>query len=99
MNIRYIARFSPNIFALALTEFFATAGVDLLFDVTCSAPVMEGKHCRGVVIQGKSGREFIRGTPYLSLPIRKISSRETAEPRLRLESQYGFVRIKRRKRN
>lgn len=60
-EVRYTARFSPNIFALALTEFFAAEGVDLLFDVTCSAPVMEGKHCRGVIIQGKSGREFIRG--------------------------------------
>lgn len=61
-NVRYIVRFSPNIFALALTEFFAVEGIDLLFDVTCSAPVMEGKHCRGVIIQGKSGREFIRGS-------------------------------------
>ena len=60
-EVRYIARFSPNIFALALTEFFAAEGIDLLFDVTCSAPVMDGKHCRGVIIQGKSGREFIRG--------------------------------------
>ena len=60
-EVRYTARFSPNIFALSLTEFFATEGIDLLFDVTCSAPVMEGKHCRGVIIQGKSGREFIRG--------------------------------------
>ncbi len=60
-EVRYIARFSPNIFALALTEFFAAEGIDLLFDVMCSAPVMDGKHCRGVIIQGKSGREFIRG--------------------------------------
>ena len=59
---RYIARYSPNIFAIALTEFFAVEGVDLLFDVTCSAPVMEGKHCKGVIIQGKSGREFIKGS-------------------------------------
>ena len=61
-QVRYIARFSPNIFALALTEFFAAEGIDLLFDVTCSAPVMEEKHCRGVIIQGKTGREFIRGS-------------------------------------
>ena len=60
-EVRYTARFSPNIFALALTEFFVAEGIELLFDVTCSAPVMEGKHCRGVIIQGKSGREFIRG--------------------------------------
>ena len=60
-EVRYTARFSPNIFALALTEFFAVEGIDLLLDVTCSMPVMEGKHCRGVIIQGKSGREFIRG--------------------------------------
>ena len=61
-EVRYIARYSPNIFALALTEFFAAEGVELLFDVTCSAPVMEDKHCKGIIIQGKSGREFIRGS-------------------------------------
>ena len=61
-EVRYIARYSPNIFALALTEFFAVEGVDMLFDVTCSAPVMEGKHCSGIIIQGKSGREFVRGS-------------------------------------
>ena len=59
---RYIARYSPNIFALALTDFFAAEGIDILFDVTCSAPVMEDKHCTGIIIQGKSGREFIRGS-------------------------------------
>ena len=61
-EVRYIARYSPNIFAIALTEFFAVEGVDLLFDVICSAPVMEEKHCKGVIIQGKSGREFIKGS-------------------------------------
>ncbi len=61
-EVRYIASFSPNIFAVALTEFFAAEGIELLFDVTVSTPVMEGKHCKGLIIQGKSGREFIRGS-------------------------------------
>ena len=57
-NVRYIQRFSPQIFAVELTKWVMDAGVDLLFDCVCSKPVMDGAHCRGVITESKSGREF-----------------------------------------
>ncbi len=57
-NVRYTQRFCPQIFAVELTKWVLDAGVDLLFDCICSQPVMEGKHCRGIITESKSGREF-----------------------------------------
>ncbi len=55
---RYITRYSPQIFALALTELLQEEGVEILFDAVVSAPVMTGKHCDGIIVESKSGREF-----------------------------------------
>lgn len=55
---RYITRFSAPLFTLALTEFIKDEDVDILFDTVVSSPVMEGNHCRGLVVENKSGREY-----------------------------------------
>ena len=55
---RYITHYSPYIFALQLTEMLHNAGVTLLFDCNAMIPVMEGKHCIGVVTDSKSGLEL-----------------------------------------
>lgn len=55
---RYVTRFSPAIFSLQLTELMERSGVKLLFDTIVSAPIMDGKHCRGLILESKSGREF-----------------------------------------
>ena len=60
-TVRYIARFSQNIFAIAVLDFLAGTGVEILFDTIVSSSVMKGGHCEGVIVEGKSGREFIRG--------------------------------------
>lgn len=57
---RCMTAFSPCIFALALTELLAAAGVELLFDAVAAEPVMSGTHCDGVIFQTKAGREFRR---------------------------------------
>ena len=58
-NKRYTNRYSPQIFALQLTDLLHREGVQLLFDCIASTPVMEGGHCKGVIVDSKSGREFI----------------------------------------
>jgi len=58
---RYVTRFSAPIFALALTELVYEEGIDLLFDTVVSRPVMEGNHCKGLIVENKSGREFYAG--------------------------------------
>ena len=55
---RYTQKYSPYIFALQLTEEVKKAGVDLLFDCIASYPVMEDKHCAGVITDSKSGLEL-----------------------------------------
>ena len=57
-NVRYVTRFSASIFALELTGLLERAGVKLLFDTVVVEPVMEGKLCKGLVVENKSGLEF-----------------------------------------
>ncbi|MBI4977546.1 MAG: FAD-dependent oxidoreductase [Spirochaetes bacterium] len=55
---RYWTRFSPAIFALTMTELICDHGIDLLYDSVVSMPIMKNGHCEGVIVDGKSGREF-----------------------------------------
>lgn len=50
--------FNPSAFALALEELLVSEGIDILYDAMFSKPVMEGKLCKGVIIEGKDGREY-----------------------------------------
>lgn len=58
---RYINRYSPEIFSLVLTEMMKEEGVEILYDTVVSQPVMEGGHCKGLIVENKSGREFYAG--------------------------------------
>ena len=55
---RYIQRFSPDIFALQLTEEVVSSGADVLFDCIACEPVMEGNICKGILTESKSGTEY-----------------------------------------
>ena len=60
-EIRYVSKFSIGIFALELVKLLTDVGVTVLYDVVVSAPVMENGHCKGLIIDGKSGRQFYQG--------------------------------------
>lgn len=55
---RYKTRFSAPIFAMCLTELLKNEGVDMLFDTVITAPIMEERVCRGLVVENKSGCQF-----------------------------------------
>ena len=57
-DVRMVNRYSPNIFALWLTEEVRRAGVELRFDCQAVTPVMEGNVAKGVITQGKEGRSY-----------------------------------------
>ncbi|MBR2339926.1 MAG: FAD-dependent oxidoreductase [Clostridia bacterium] len=57
-NHRYYNHYSPNIFALQLTEEIVTSGVDLLFDCIGCEPVCEDGRCVGIITDSKAGLEF-----------------------------------------
>lgn len=58
---RYVTRFSANIFALVLTDMLTYEGVELLLDTVVSKPVMENGHCKGLIVENKTGRGFYEG--------------------------------------
>ncbi len=64
---RYCVRYSAVCFGMALLKLLDDSGVDILLDTIVSSPVMDGRHCRGVIIEGKSGREFIRGKMFIDV--------------------------------
>ncbi len=56
---RYLVRFSPAAFVLALDEVLQAAGVDLWLDTLVCLPVMEGRRVTGVEVENKSGRSLL----------------------------------------
>jgi len=61
----FCSKYSPQIFALAMTELVAGEGIDLRFDAQLSQALMQGGHCEGVIVQTKSGREFYEGSVFI----------------------------------
>lgn len=57
-NERYSSFYSPGIFSAVLDEYVTEEGVDLLFDTLATWPVMEGKYCKGIIVENLNGREF-----------------------------------------
>jgi hypothetical protein len=49
----------PEIMKILLTRLCVDAGVQILFETFVSAPVVEGGTVKGVVVESKSGRQFI----------------------------------------
>ena len=58
---RYTTHYSIGIFALELIHLLKHEGITVLYDALVSAPVMDGGHCRGLIIDSKSGRQFYEG--------------------------------------
>lgn len=57
-DVRYVARYSPYVFALGLIEYMEENNVDLLFDTLATYPKMENGKCAGVEVETVAGREF-----------------------------------------
>lgn len=55
---RLCCRYSANILIWQFTELLHKEGVEMLFDTIVSAPVMDGKHCKGIIVENKTGRQY-----------------------------------------
>ena len=55
---RYATHFSPTFVSLALDRWVLSAGVELVLDSHATYPVMEGKRCRGILVEDAGGRSF-----------------------------------------
>ncbi len=64
-NVRLICRYSPNILIWQFTDLLHRAGVNLMFDTVVTAPVMENRHCKGIIIENKSGRQYLEAKMFV----------------------------------
>lgn len=55
---RYATHFSPTFFSLALDRWVLSAGVELVLDSHATYPVMEGKRCKGILVEDAGGRSL-----------------------------------------
>ena len=53
---RYQCTFNIPACVMALDEFMDSEGVQVMFDTGVCLPIMEGRRCRGVIVENKSGR-------------------------------------------
>lgn len=51
----------PEMMKMILTRLCAESGVQILFETVVSAPVVEGDTVKGVIVESKTGRQFIAG--------------------------------------
>lgn len=51
----------PEMMKMLLTRLCAEAGVQILFETVVSNPVMDGDTVKGVIVESKTGRQFIAG--------------------------------------
>jgi succinate dehydrogenase/fumarate reductase flavoprotein subunit len=56
---RFLVRFSPASFIIALDELLVNAGVDVWFDTLVVGAVMDGQRITGIEVENKSGRGLI----------------------------------------
>lgn len=57
-NVRYTTRFSIGLFSLALVDLLHKTGVTIFYNTLVSSTVMRGGHCCGLIVDGKSGRQY-----------------------------------------
>lgn len=57
---RCVSWFSAGLFSLQLLRLLRDAGVTIQYDALISAPVMDGRRCAGLIVDGKSGRRCYR---------------------------------------
>ena len=58
-DVKIASPTDPEIMKMLLTRLCVEAGVQILFETFVSAPVVEGKIVKGVIIENKSGRQFV----------------------------------------
>ncbi|HEY9074947.1 MAG TPA: FAD-dependent oxidoreductase [Anaerolineaceae bacterium] len=56
---RYLVRFSPAAFILAIDEALQDAGVEIWLDTAACCPVIEGGQVTGIEVENKSGRGLL----------------------------------------
>lgn len=62
---RLDGKYSPALFSLALVEYMRQAGVEMFIDTLFSGVDIENGHIKGIIIDSKSGREYIKAKMFV----------------------------------
>ncbi len=62
---RMCANYSPTIFSLAMLELLKNEDVEIFIDTLISQPVVQNGHIDGVIIESKSGREYVKAKQFI----------------------------------
>lgn len=90
-NVRYVSKFSPQIFAIAMTDLLAEEGVELMFDTIVTRPVMDGTHCSGLIVENKSGRGFYEAGIVIDATGDSDILRRSGMPTVTGENYYTYI--------
>lgn len=62
---RCATHYSPTIFTLALDQWTAEAGVDILLDTVVVSSVLKENRCNGVIVENKTGRACYKANMFI----------------------------------
>ncbi len=62
---RLDGRYSPAIFSLALVDYLKKEGVEIFIDTLLSDVDVENGHIKGIIIDSKSGREYVKAKMFV----------------------------------
>ncbi|MBS6448153.1 MAG: FAD-dependent oxidoreductase, partial [Clostridiales bacterium] len=106
-NVRYIARFSPHIFAISILDFLADAGIEILFDTivsTIPAPDCDGNAPLQILFSTIDYDDYVgrigvgrieRGTARRNQIVTLCGGQENKTREVKLSRLYRFEGLKR----
>ena len=62
---RMETRFNVPVFSLVLVDLLEKEGVEICFDTVITDAIMEGKHCKGIITENKSGTSCYEGKVFV----------------------------------
>lgn len=62
---RYVTKYSPPEFILAIDELMESEGIDVLYDTVFSSVLMENEECQGIIVENKAGRKGYKAKMYI----------------------------------
>lgn len=62
---RLAGKFSPALFSLATSELLQKEGVEIYLDTIISGAVVENGHIEGIIVDSKSGREYLKAKMFI----------------------------------
>ena len=90
-DARYMVRYSPNLFALALSEILISEGVTLLLDSLVTSAETENGRIKRIRVSNKSGDEWFTGKMFIDATGDADLSKFSGAPTVDGENYYTYI--------